>query len=543
MAICRKKRGDKVYLAEYKSIRVNGKVKHIFVRHLGVEGKDGKPIRKPTHTLDKVGFSKTLHYGATSVLWEICKELDLENLINENIIKSNGSSTGKLLISVAINKIINPLRFRKIQAWIDRTNIPELMNLDINCFAKHTLLRALDNICGIKDGIEYDFSLKVEKALFENQGIIPKKFFSSILYDTTPNFYYGETCDLAEKGYNSKKIDLKQIKVALCVTQKYHIPIFHLTVKGSMMDALTSTKVSQLVSDFGIKKPLILWDRGITTLDVIRWAEENGVHLIVGVKNNLREVKHLLDISIEEIPANYITTSEGGAIYAIEKNFKFFKKNVKVIVYKNCKRALKIRTDRHEKVTNAIDLLDQAKQEGKDLSEVIKSFTKNTKEFIIIKQTKKGILYKINEEKVKEAEKSDGRYAIICTDLTSSKKDAINSYFGKNEVERAFRVLKDVIDMDTINNRIPTRVKSYFFVCYLSYYLYSVLEYKLREAGIRESVEEVMDKLNRIEKVKLKFGKQTKEVLLNLGTYEDKLLRDIKMQELILVDPITRPTL
>ena len=71
MTICRKIQGNKVYLQEYKNVRIKGKVKHIFVRHLGVEGKDGKPIGKPTHALDKIGFSKTQFYGATSVLWNI----------------------------------------------------------------------------------------------------------------------------------------------------------------------------------------------------------------------------------------------------------------------------------------------------------------------------------------------------------------------------------------------------------------------------------------------------------------------------------------
>lgn len=543
MAICRKRRGGKVYLYEYKSERRDGKVKHVFVKYLGVEGKNGKPIKMPNHFLDKVGFSKTQFYGATSVLWKVCEELGLVDLIDENIAKVNGFSVGKLLVTAAINKIVNPLSFRKLKVWVGRTNLPELMDLEIDSFGKHNFFRALDAVCGVKDGMEYDFTLKIEKNLFDSQTLIPKEVFSSVLYDTTPTFYYGNTCDLAERGYNSKNVDLKQIKVALCVTRNFHIPIFHFVIKGSMMDALTGTKVSQLVTDFRIKKPLVIWDRGVTSLDVIRWAEENNVQLIVGVKNNLREVKHLLDINIEETPYNYITNSEGGAIYGIEKKYKLFKKAIKIIVYKNSKRALKIKTERHSKIANAIETLQELKGSEKDLKNKINKCIKDVKEFFNIQYKKKGFLYKVNEEKIKAAEKTDGRYAIICTDIKLSKKEAIKTYFKKNEVERAFRVLKHNLDMDSISHRIPTRVKAYFFTCFLAYYLYSALEYKLKKMEIKDSVDTVIDKLHHIEKLELKFGKQKKNVLLNLGTYERDILEKLKMNDLILQEPITRPNL
>ena len=40
MAIKRHKIGDRVYRAEYKNARVNGKVKSEFIRYLGVEKDD-----------------------------------------------------------------------------------------------------------------------------------------------------------------------------------------------------------------------------------------------------------------------------------------------------------------------------------------------------------------------------------------------------------------------------------------------------------------------------------------------------------------------
>lgn len=543
MAICRKKQGNVVYLQEYKNVRVDGKVKHIFVRHMGVEGKDEKPIKKAMHTIDKIGFSNTQFYGATSVLWNICKELRLEEIINENTHSNSDFSVGKLLLAVAINKIINPLKIRKIQNWIKRTNLPKLMNYEENEFARHNIYRALDVICYIKDGVEYEYSQKIEKAIFETQTIFPKKIFSSIIYDTTPTFYYGETCELAKVGYNSKKIREKQIKVALCVTKEYHMPIFHFTMKGSTMDALTSTKTSQLISDFNIKNPLVMWDKAITTLETIRWAEENNVHLLVGLSSKFNEAKYLFQEKIEETPENFIIDSDEGAIYGIIKEFKFFKKNVNVIVYVNTKRAMKSRTERHKRITETIESLKKLDEKDINIKHNIKETIKGLEEFIIIKQTNKTYSYEINKKKVEESEKIDAKSVILCTDKDYTKKEVIMTYFGKNEVERAFRVLKDTLEMDKINHRLPTRVKAYFFVCYLSYLLYSVLEYKLRIAGIQESVEDIVDKLHHVEKLNLKYGQQNKDVLLNLGTEEREILKKLKMNDLILSDSIERPIL
>ncbi len=82
MAIVRKKRGDKIYLYEYKNVRENGKVKHNFVRYLGVEGSDGKLVKKPKRVLDKIELGSGKLYGAVAVLWKLVEELRFEELID-----------------------------------------------------------------------------------------------------------------------------------------------------------------------------------------------------------------------------------------------------------------------------------------------------------------------------------------------------------------------------------------------------------------------------------------------------------------------------
>jgi transposase len=90
----------------------------------------------------------------------------------------------------------------------------------------------------------------------------------------------------------------------------------------------------------------------------------------------------------------------------------------------------------------------------------------------------------IDYEAVTEAERYDGVSAIFSSrNLTAA--EMVKAYFEKDKVEKSFRCLKGLIEMDKVRFWLANRVKGHIFVCYLAYLLMSVLEYKLRKIGIK----------------------------------------------------------
>jgi len=80
MSTHRQKRGNRVYLSEYKSVRIGKKVKSIYVRYLGPEDevKAGKKAKR--RILDRLDLTRSSRAGDVRLLWRIAQDLDFVGL-------------------------------------------------------------------------------------------------------------------------------------------------------------------------------------------------------------------------------------------------------------------------------------------------------------------------------------------------------------------------------------------------------------------------------------------------------------------------------
>lgn len=550
MTIVRKKRGDKIYLYEYKNIREKNKIKHKFVRYLGVEGKDGKPIKKPERILDKIKLGSGKSYGAVAILWELAEELGFEEIIDKIVGERKGYSAGKMLTICAINKCIDPVSLSKINRWYCRTELPSFTNQSPESISKNNMLSAMDTICGIYDGEEYDLTLKIEKALVERtKTILPDKFSEGFLYDLTANIYHGSKCLLAEVGHKTVGKNKTQINVALVVSRHYNIPLFHMVFKGSVRDVKTIGNLLQVMNQFGIKDTTLIWDRGNTSHETIEWAKGQGLNLITGLRKDLLEVQKLFkELPIEERHDTLIRKYDIGAIYAKKKVMKVFGKKRNVVIYLNTSIRDKNRTKRNEKIKFALDKLKELSNKNlteEEFKRRIKKIVSGVNNYIWTHLNPKGdghcsLQYGTQEATLENSSYGDGKFALLSTDLSLSTEEICDAYFGKNDIEMAFRIMKHIMDMSTIKHTLNQRVRCYTFICFLSYYLFSYLEYKLKEAGIKESAEYVLEQLDEVEKVELNYGKQKQTRYLNFGSTQKEIIKKLNISRLFLQKVIDR---
>ena len=111
MVIKRKKKNGRIYLEEYKSIRIDGKVKSVYVRSLGPE-EPVAPSKPKPKTLDRLQHSRSHRAGAVTLLWELASQLGFVNIIDEICCREQnleGPTPGKLLTAWAINRVLDPM--------------------------------------------------------------------------------------------------------------------------------------------------------------------------------------------------------------------------------------------------------------------------------------------------------------------------------------------------------------------------------------------------------------------------------------------------
>ena len=111
---------------------------------------------------------------------------------------------------------------------------------------------------------------------------------------------------------------------------------------------------------------------------------------------------------------------------------------------------------------------------------------------------------KINEEKIKEEERYDGKY-ILTTNTDLSAEDVALAYRGLFRIERVFRELKSYLEIQPIYHYAERRIEAHIFLCFLALLLEWELARRLKEIDDKISVHEVIDDLCQVKIVKLRY--------------------------------------
>lgn len=177
MVIKRKKKNGRVYLEEYKSIHIDGKVKSVYVRSLGPEEPVDSSKQKPK-TLDHLEHSQSHRAGAVTLLWELASQLGFVSTIDEicygepNI---DGPSHGKLLTAWAINRVLDHMSNTMLENWILTTDLPGLMDISPADLTRNSFLNAMDFVCYDDKTIGkiHDFAHQIDDALYKQWREMP----------------------------------------------------------------------------------------------------------------------------------------------------------------------------------------------------------------------------------------------------------------------------------------------------------------------------------------------------------------------------------
>ena len=86
----------------------------------------------------------------------------------------------------------------------------------------------------------------------------------------------------------------------------------------------------------------------------------------------------------------------------------------------------------------------------------------------------------------------EGKYWIQSEEQNLTPVEAVSRYKELMAVERAFRDLKDVIEMRPIYHQTPRRVEAHIFVAALALLLQHAVQRKLKQAGLDLSAEEAL---------------------------------------------------
>jgi transposase len=471
MSFIRKiKKNDKIYLAEVENQWIDGRCVQRHIRYIGREA-DGETIL--ASSISNIQVEEVKLYGPLLVLDHLAKEIQLPTFL--------GSYSNEIL-SMVYAHCLDYKSINQMERWFERTDLAMLLPMEQ--LTERSLLEALDSLESIE-------SQQVQRNIFQRVVEAYNLPVSGIIYDVTNTYLYGKQCPLGKDGHDKEGVVGRSlIQIGLAVTKGSGIPICHKVLNGNIHDAKMFGDFITELRNVPIKKGMVVYDRGIASAQnikdtrALKWDTLCGLPIKIGLANKIRPIVNGKDfININ----NRVKLGKKNIFYVITTPFALEDvKGTLAVCFNEQKRRL-LRESRYDEIEYAKQLLKQGKSIKPGIEKLI---------------TKAGIL---NKQALRDAEEFDG-YSCIFTTAKISKQDIVQLYFDKDIVEKAFRTIKGITRLQPIRCWLYNRVIAHVFICYLSYLLLSILQYRLKQIDI--SAEEALIELDSMYKVYLRDTKK-----------------------------------
>jgi len=342
----------------------------------------------------------------------------------------------------------------------------------------------------------------IEEELYCQRESPPRLF----LYDITSSYFEGRKAELAKYGYSrDHRKDRKQIVIGL-VTDTQGLPICVEVLEGNTRDSTTViNKIDELKSRFSVEKACFIGDRGMKTEANVEHIKSEGFDFILALSH--REVLKLAD---DDTPFQM-------SLFDVQNVAEVNVDGRRLIICKNPKAGEDTKRRRDELLKNTEDSLTKVKErinKGRlkhvdAIRKVIDKFFEKWKMEKFFKLTiGEGVLeFERDEEKIESASRLDGVY-VIETSLEEKEMNSSEiqkSYKLLQVVERAFRSVKDVMEIRPVFHRKEIRIKGHVFICFLAYMVERILQLGIEDLMNEKEVEwvEIKEKLRNWREIKV----------------------------------------
>jgi transposase len=467
--IRRIKRGDKIYLAEVANQWVDGRCVQKHIRYIGKES-DGKTIL--TSSISNVEIEEVKLHGPLLVLDHIAKEIKLPTFL--------GSYCNEIL-SMVYAHCLDYKSINQMQRWFQRSDLAMLLPMEQ--LTERRLFEALDSLESID-------SQKIQRSIFQQVVDTYQLSVSGVLYDVTNTYLYGKRCPLGKPGHDKEGVVGRPlIQIGLAVTKGSGIPICHKVMDGNIHDARMFADFVTELRHVSIKKGIVVYDRGIASAQNLRdtkalhWDTLCGLPIKAGLAKGIRPF-----IAQEEfIHINNRVKLGKTIFYVITIPFKVEEVEGTLAICFNEQQRRLLRESRYDEIEYARQLM----ADGKVTKPGMEKFF-----------TTSGCM-KIDV--LREAEEFDG-YSCIFSTAKLAKDEIVRLYFDKDVVEKAFHTIKGITRLQPVRHWLYNRVIAHVFICYLSYLLLSILQFRMKKLGL--SAEETLTELDSMYNVYLRDAKK-----------------------------------
>lgn len=515
------------YIVE--SRRVNGKPRPIVLEYLG---KAENLLRRLQQGIGEKLKIKSHSHGAVVALLDVSRKLDVVATINRYIHSQrayrpdkplrNNITAGITLLLAAVGRVCMPTSKRGWWSWAQTSSCDYLLRVSLSKLDSQHFWDMMD--CLPEDAIE-----KIELDLLRNLQQHYHLDDDTLFYDTTNFYTFIDTentrCDIAQRARNKqKRHDLRQVGLALVVTRKDFIPLFHHTYKGNMNDSTVFRQVvgrikqRMLGLNMDLEKHTLVFDRGCNSKKNLALVARLKLHYVGALTPS-----HHMEL-VQDAEANFTPTTVEDISLSLYRDKRiiwgkertvvvFISKKLKAGQLRGIYQALKKRKQALSKIQRSLANPRTKKRTHKQVAEKIDDLLEG--------QFREGLLsyelterdngrfsltYRTNKKKLDQLEDKLG-FRILMTDRHAwSSEEIVTAFHGQSTVEQAFKNIKNPYHLAVTPEFHWTdqKIRVHYFSGVLGYLLAALVWREARmKADFTGTLDTLLDTLNNIRLVTL----------------------------------------
>ena len=388
--------------------------------------------------------------------------------------------------------------------WYSRTALDDILGVPAEKVHTDRLYAGLDHLLPYKADLERHLRDRTQ-ALFDLK-------FEVLLYDITSTYFEGSCQEnpQAKRGYSrDSRPDCLQVLIGLVVTED-GFPLGYEVYDGNKHDSTTVQEViDSIEKKYGRVHRVWVMDRGMVSEDNLAYLRDRGSSYIVGTpKAQLVHFKDQLQeqnwIAVENgVEVKLAPDKESGETYILARSVDRREKE-------------KAMHDRFEQRFEAgLKKLQTAAENGRlrelqiahqRLGRLKQQYTRSAGAFDVqISQLPAGtgkaqlkVTWTRDPQWAAWARLSEGCYVLRSNLAETDPKVLWKRYIQLTDVESAFRITKDELEIRPIWHQKEDRVKAHILVCFLAYAVWKTMEGWMNRSGLGDAPRAVLAELAKI---------------------------------------------
>jgi len=508
------------YLGENR--RIDGKTKRVWQKYLGTADK----LKQTLEEGFKPQNIETMEFGLVASLLCLEEELKFVKIINKIIPKRNqGLTTGEHMFINILNRLDQPTSKNKLGEWFNETFLKR------RYLVKSTYLSSQGfwNHWGNFDDRKIH---AIQERILEK--LVKKVSINDLFYDPTNFTTYIEEHKqnkIPKFGHAKSKIPgLRQVNLALLLTRKDAIPLWHHTYEGNKNEAKEFKEFMRIIFKRIVyfhrkcKQIILILDKGNNSKKNFRLLNERiGFFVLGSLKPSM--FPELLQIPLSKFNRTYIDDKgEKTKYYTCVRNVYEGRKRIVITYNQDLAYCQRLSTNRA--INKALqELYGLQRKLNKDkwairdnvflkVNKILgKPYLNNLLRYELRGEDKKlSLNFDIDEEAYERKANTFGKNILFTDNLTLSPEEIIKGYRNKDVIEHQFKALKNphIIRFTPVWCWTDKMIKMHAFTCVLALLFLRILIKKIKDADIQLSQNEALEQLKKIKLALLKMPNSEK---------------------------------